>query len=77
MAATNIPPKEVIINENTQISAESLGWFLWSKKSILQPKENYIRRALAYLIVPKLDLWKNSRIEKGVIVEQNLRALSD
>jgi hypothetical protein len=25
MAATNIPPKEVIINENTQISAESLG----------------------------------------------------
>jgi hypothetical protein len=39
-------------------------------------RKKIIYCALAYLIVPKLDLWKNSRIEKGVIVEQNLRALS-
>lgn len=77
MAATNIPLKEVIINENTQISAENLRVIPYGQKRYT-PAERKLYTARSGLLDRPLN-WISGRtaeLKKGVIVEQNLRALN-
>lgn len=77
MVANSFPLKEVIINENAQISAESIGLVPYGQKRYT-PAERKLYTARSGLLDRPLN-WISGRtveLKKGVIVEENLRALS-
>ena len=77
MKANSIPLKEVIINENAQISAASLGIVSKDQKQYT-PAERKLYTARSGLLDRPLN-WISGRtaeLKKGVVVERNQRALS-
>lgn len=77
MVANSFPLKEVIINENTQISAESMGVVSYGQKRYT-PAERKLYTARSGLLDRPLN-WISGRtaeLKKGVIVEGNLLALN-
>lgn len=77
MKTNSIPLKEVIINENAQISAAALGIVSANQKQYT-PAERKLYTARSGLLDRPLN-WISGRtaeLKKGVVVERNQRALS-
>ena len=77
MKTNSIPLKEVIINENAQISAAALGIVSANQKKYT-PAERKLYTARSGLLDRPLN-WISGRtaeLKKGVVVERNQRALS-
>ena len=77
MVAISFPLKEVIINENSNISAAGVGVVPYDQKRYT-PAERKLYTARSGLLDRPLN-WISGRtaeLKKGVVVERNLRALS-